>query len=87
MQAGLGLTDADRARSECPKGYKDVESWIDSDIVPRSVQVLVATSMKQLSMTCSIVRGVGACVLLKPINVLPNTESMEQAHTIAGGAP
>ena len=45
MQAGLGLTDADRASPNVPNATR---TWIDSDIMPRSVQALVASSMMQL---------------------------------------
>ena len=45
MQAGLGLTDADRARSECPKCNKDVDQLrYHAAFCPTST-ILVATSM------------------------------------------
>ena len=83
MQAGLGLTDADRAKSECPKCNKDVDRLGYHAAFCPSTRSFIHDAVVNELRDC--LRGAGACVLLEPINVLPHTESMEQGTQSQGG--
>ena len=62
MQAGLGLTDADRARSEYPKRNKDVDRLgYHAAFCPSTPSFIHDAVVNELR---DCLRGEGACVLL-----------------------